>query len=654
MGTRTTSRIIAGRTLAPLAVAVLAACGGGDGSDTVAVSTTVLDGAIENATVCLDKNDNGACDAGEPTGKTNASGAVTLSVDKADAGKYPLLALVGTDAIDADHGHVTSPYALSTTADRPSLITPLTTLVKAQTDSGGLTTAEAEKSLQSRLSISTSLFDNYHATGGSESLATLARLLTLLTQQIYANVQSAVGTTDTSGGTITQQDLQRVMARYLTDQVQAVASALGAEDVRNAADAQALETALQSQAQALAADASADGAAAAVGASKQAAAATIPPQEAPAAHFSFRWFTYTDANNWFFRAFTQTLAQATPDANGETRFVDERKRAVAGVIQNWGDAPDFTQANVYWTGSQWFACPVSYEHISTPYDANGENRPPYADAFARNTAGRRRDVSGQSIAEVISQIRAYPGRDTQGSYSDWGPDPSLPALAGLSFPNGSALYYQTSIDVSNPVGYTPGASNVVTLVPQSSVDALAAGDQSPCSQAGALSNTIPAATLEAMVENMRGLYCYNTPTAQTGPRNEGFWGAMTVGLGADIDAPLPDGNAFYLPIRRLRVGFGSDNAVTYYRCLRRASDSATRNCDVIGTGTYTIETVGDGRTLRFSNLPVDTAQYNFERVFVERDGAVYYGSQSKLQVIGSLRLNTTASEALLTALGISR
>ena len=44
-------------------------CGGGGGGDVASTTTdvpiTVIDGAIQNANVCLDKNNNGACDPGE-------------------------------------------------------------------------------------------------------------------------------------------------------------------------------------------------------------------------------------------------------------------------------------------------------------------------------------------------------------------------------------------------------------------------------------------------------------------------------------------------------------------------------------------------------------------------------------------------------------
>src|SRR5437016_11397600 len=77
----------------------LAGCGGGGGgsSDTTPVatttnvSTTVVDGAIKNAVVCLDKNGNGKCDSDEVQGKTDAAGAVTLAVPNADVGKYPIV-----------------------------------------------------------------------------------------------------------------------------------------------------------------------------------------------------------------------------------------------------------------------------------------------------------------------------------------------------------------------------------------------------------------------------------------------------------------------------------------------------------------------------------------------------------------------------------
>ena len=81
---------------------LLFGCGGGGGDSSPPAATsvdmpiTVVDGLIQNANVCLDKNNNGTCESGEPSGKTDVSGKVTLKIDAADVGKYPVISVVGT------------------------------------------------------------------------------------------------------------------------------------------------------------------------------------------------------------------------------------------------------------------------------------------------------------------------------------------------------------------------------------------------------------------------------------------------------------------------------------------------------------------------------------------------------------------------------
>ena len=136
--------------MAGAAIITLVGCGGSPGGGTAAVTpevttadvaTRVIDGAISNALVCMDKNRNGECDASEPQGRTDASGNLTLKVDKADVGKFPLLTLVGIDAVDADHGPVTEPFAMTTPPGKSSVISPLTTMV-AQAMESSATEAE--------------------------------------------------------------------------------------------------------------------------------------------------------------------------------------------------------------------------------------------------------------------------------------------------------------------------------------------------------------------------------------------------------------------------------------------------------------------------------------------------------------------------------
>jgi hypothetical protein len=104
-----------------LAVSLLSACGGG-GTGVVTsqtpspvamtnVTTTVMDGLIENALVCVDTNSNGLCELSETQGRTNAVGQVTLAISGAELATAHLVALIGLDAVDADTGPINGTIA---------------------------------------------------------------------------------------------------------------------------------------------------------------------------------------------------------------------------------------------------------------------------------------------------------------------------------------------------------------------------------------------------------------------------------------------------------------------------------------------------------------------------------------------------------------
>ncbi|HOW50033.1 MAG TPA: hypothetical protein PLB26_20510, partial [Rubrivivax sp.] len=99
--------------------------------------------------------------------------------------------------------------------------------------------------------------------------------------------------------------------------------------------------------------------------------------------------------------------------------------------------------------------------------------------------------------------------------------------------------------------------------------------------------------------------------------------------------------------------FGSGSTVTYLSCLARASDNSARNCNAIGTGSYSIDSVGDARVLRLANVPAAAASLNYSRILVERGGKVYYGFRDKLTPTHQLRLNGDGADALLAALGLN-
>ena len=211
------------------ALLALTACGGG--SDTTSVSTKVVDGAIENALVCIDKNSNGICDPGETQGRTAKDGSVTLDVPNADVGKYPILAIVGTDAIDADNDKVMTAYTMSAPADRVAVVSPLTTLVQQTVASTGVTTNEAAVSVQTATGIKTSLFEDFTKAGAPTdgsvvSAAAVARMLVVTTQQQARLIATTKDTKALDGDVITKEHLDKAIQKKLLELLPALVTAL--------------------------------------------------------------------------------------------------------------------------------------------------------------------------------------------------------------------------------------------------------------------------------------------------------------------------------------------------------------------------------------------------------------------------------------------
>ena len=72
------------------------------------------------------------------------------------------------------------------------------------------------------------------------------------------------------------------------------------------------------------------------------------------------------------------------------------------------------------------------------------------------------------------------------------------------------------------------------------------------------------------------------------------------------------------------------------------------------SGTYSVQTLGDARVMSFDNLPALAKRLTFDRVLVERGGAVYYGYRPVPgSTRSSVRLNLPAANALFSTLGIA-
>ena len=134
------SRNIHLATLGLATAALISACGGGGSAAPSSTTLTgaVIDGYITGATVCLDLNRNGICDATEPSTKSGIKGAYSIVVpagtDLSGLSTMHLIATVPTTARDSDapSAPISVPYTLLAPADMPTVISPLTTAVSAR------------------------------------------------------------------------------------------------------------------------------------------------------------------------------------------------------------------------------------------------------------------------------------------------------------------------------------------------------------------------------------------------------------------------------------------------------------------------------------------------------------------------------------------
>lgn len=672
--------------IASAALLLLYGCGGGGGGGVTPVATTssvpvtVIDGAIQNATVCLDKNSNNSCDAGEPTGKTDAAGKVNLTVDNADVGKYPVIAIVGTDAIDADTGPVAVPFTLSSPADQVAVVSPLTTLVQQTVASTGVSTEDAAAAVQAATGITVSLFQDYTTvaapTDGSISAATVARMVVVTTQQQSTAIDGAVGTLALDGSTITQADLDMAIQKKLLELLPALVAALSDPAVLAATTQTEREAALLAAATTLVTDAGLTSTSIATVVAINNQTSTT---DTPTAGFTLNNLNFTDPANFFARIITFTLAQNTPDANNNARYVERRYRNNAGNLAKWGAGSDpWRGADLHWNGSAWVSCPINIENTLSVRDAQGNGNYNYCNNSEIGKYSRATfDIAGKTLASVMADIRAAGYVNL--SIGDNSANTLTTLLGGTTFPTGSSLHYFSVTPMTTAIRYYPGSGNPVgvsNVVNQYSPAVSAGGDATTqgCNSTE-FQNTsgTSSTTLEGMISAMTGTPCSfglpgsfrypdNSPTStdpkytNPDPVNEA-WGNSTVSIGTIGTAPVGTGPAtdFYTSNTKLRIAFKGTgtNPVTYYACKERFNNGSTRNCTAIGTGSYTIATLGDARVLTLNNLPVQTSPLTYTRVFVERDGLVYYGFQNKPGVSNSARLNTAAATALLTQLGLT-
>ena len=370
-------------------------------------------------------------------------------------------------------------------------------------------------------------------------------------------------------------------------------------------------------------------------------------------------FTYGDADNWYWRAFMSSAQDATPDAEGHTHYRQMRRASTNGTVVEWGDGPTYARReDTHWNGSGWQTCPATEAMQQAPRDAQGRSADS-AYCNAQHSTNRRwaLDIAGKDMMDVALAMRAA----LPNTMGNWG---SPPALQGAVFPGGARVLAQTTTSTATAPVYLPSAP--VRLY---SPEVAAGGDtrtnpSSACnSPETAGSPSFDVTSLEMMIDRLKGQPCIYpqesiassaSPTPVAGPDPAEWFGNSTANIGQLGSAPVvANPTSFFTGNTLVNVAFdAASGTARYFACQQRQRVSSTRSCTLAGTGSYSIETLGDARVLRLSGVPAAAAFLDYERVYVERGGKVYVGYQSKLSHSAVFRLNLEATHAMFTQLGI--
>lgn len=344
---------------------------------------------------------------------------------------------------------------------------------------------------------------------------------------------------------------------------------------------------------------------------------------------SLRWFSFTDTSNYFIRIFKSTAEWNTPDANGKRYFIEERDQAVNNVEIPW------VRSQVYWTGSDWFACPTDFANETTIVAATGQTASLYCKSVRSQSKNSNRDISGLKVRDIVREIRAYPLTDAAyGSFANWGPAPDqIPQDA--TWPTGSVLSYRTVNELGGAQYYS--STSKATIPPANDPSSLVNWRN---------------ATLAEFVAWNAGDFASGVSASQVHGNNSRV-------LVTRRDYKKPDGSAAY---KRYLVGFesGGQQRARFYECEGDTSvqapngKTATGTCQALLTTTYSIAKQGDAKVLSFEAEPtqLNTSSAQTYRLFIERNGVTYNGFKDKPMTNYQLRLNETAAVKLLTSVGL--
>lgn len=595
--------------------ALLAGCLGGGGDDPaaapVALSGVVADGPLQGATVCLDLNDNGACDSGEPSASTDADGRYSLEVRTDQSGTHGIVAQVPATAIDKDSGAaigtalVLKAPASGSSGAQSVFVSPLTTVVADTASSRGISVAEAAVSVQSQLGLAASPLSDFTVNTTDAGVGHAARAvgrLMLDTARLAADAGIAPAAAAALVRTAASTQLP-VLAAALAD---VPAEATAAQ--RSEAAAKAVHEALNLS------DTSVN---------TVVAALTQPAGTSDAAgpFVSVRRFNYTDANTYSYQLFTGDSSKT--DTSGAW-MANEPRANLAG-----GEAIAFSRNQLYWTGSAWNNCDDGYAVVSTVAGtATTPQKSLYCGASRSESTVKWEDIGGQTLRAVVTRMRAYPLPDSPGATTDakgmpvnWGPEPAL-LPADAVFPSGAK--YSTRL-ITADIGNTDRIELAV----------------------------------KPTVRWPDGVYRQATTLEHYSGMGGDLAGAATISFNntayLDDERPGVQADSTLEAFKRWRIAIDvAGLKARFYRCDLRKSDQASIHCVTMGDGTLAIATQGGMRLLRVaSGYPASLRQtLSRQRFWAEHVGTVFRGTTDLERSYHDQRVNAPAWDALRAALNI--
>lgn len=597
--------------VAVAAAVVMAGCFGGGGGDDessgpITVSGVVADGPLSKAIACYDLNDNARCEAEEPkSAATDANGNFSIEVPIDSAGKHAVVVDVPADAVDKDTGAaigaalVMSAPATGLSGSHTVFVSPLTTLVVNVARQQGLTAAAATAQVQQQLGMTASPLANFVAASDGQAAKLAATLNAVIVDITKLATAAGVAAAPTQAlvDASTAENLPALAAQVAsaTGTAQQVAQTVSAATL-GAAGITPTTVAAQAQAHLLLA---------------------TPLQAQTGGPFvSARRLTYTDANNYAVRLFVGDSSQT--DAAGRFVAHEVRQTVAQGIEQ------PFNRNRAYWTGSVWQVCDRQWSVTS---NTNQTADKAATSVFCGGSKGEARvaaqDISGKTMAEVVTAMRAYPLPDSDGLPTAWGPDPAL--LGNAVFPAESALSSRAS---TNEIGNTDSYGLLDKVV----------------------------------VRYDDGSFRHVPSFGEGGDMLGNFVDPNVVVNGSNAvfldQYPVPQpADAALLDAVRYLIAFdvGDSNRVRFFKCDVVRATNAEATCGAVGDGTTgAIQTQGDARVVRITGgYPAELlSATSRQRFFVERDGAVFRGTTDLQRTTYNQRLNTTAWVALRDRLGI--